>query len=128
VSIWPLDIVWTYARGNDRLHLKRARTECGVLLIETYPGAPRRSHFFANLRDLMTFQESLSRYIEEQGWSLVNFARDSAMRVKRSTSAAPGSPACLPFADGVTFTHPVLVPAAQSLPVQSSRRPRALIR
>jgi hypothetical protein len=88
VSIWPLDIIWTYARGKQRLQLKRAKTEWGVLLIETRHGSPARSYFFSDLRDLMRFQASLSIEFEEGGWTLVGFAPDWSVTPRHRRSQA----------------------------------------
>jgi hypothetical protein len=91
VSILPLDITWTYGQHGDRLQLKRIATELGLLLIERRTGAPDRSYFFADLRDLIRFQTSLATRFEQAGWSLLEFApaRDARKRPRTAQRRRP---------------------------------------
>jgi hypothetical protein len=76
VAICPIDIVWTYTHGDDQLWLRRARTEGGVLLVESCPDAPDRTFFFADFPSLVRFQDARVANFEQAGWSLAGFSRD----------------------------------------------------
>jgi hypothetical protein len=69
------DPVWTFARGDQQLTLRRQTTEAGVLLVVTENGTPR-SYFFDELSKLTTFQVDMEAFLIGSGWSFVSFSPD----------------------------------------------------
>src|SRR5262249_57851819 len=67
------DPLWTFARGSQRLTLRRQNTEGGVLLVVTENGTSR-SYFFDELAKLTTFQVDMEAFLIGSGWSFVAFS------------------------------------------------------
>jgi len=67
------DPVWTFARGGQRLTLRRQHTEGGILLIVTENGTPR-TYFFDEVAKLTTFQVDMEAFLIGSGWSFVAFS------------------------------------------------------
>jgi hypothetical protein len=85
-AIWALDIVWTYARGAEQMWLRRAATDAGLLLVESRPGVPDRSYFFADLPALLRFQNDRIASFTEAGWCLVGFRPERRRGLERRGS------------------------------------------
>jgi hypothetical protein len=88
VAMWPLDIVWTFVRGEESLWLRRAKTEGGVLLVENREHVPERSYFFGDLAGLIRFERELVSQLEQSGWSLADFAPERRSSVERRHTRA----------------------------------------
>ena len=67
------DPVWTFARREERLSLRRQETEEGFLLVVTENGTPR-SYFFDEITKLTTFQVDMEAFLIGSGWSFVAFS------------------------------------------------------
>jgi hypothetical protein len=67
------DQVWTFARGSQRLTLRRQQAEGGILLVVTENGASR-SYFFDEITKLTTFQVDMEAFLIGSGWSFVAFS------------------------------------------------------
>jgi hypothetical protein len=67
------DGVWTFGRREERLVLRREKTEDGVSLIVTENGTPR-SFPFSDLERLVAFQSDMEAFLVRSGWSLLEFS------------------------------------------------------
>lgn len=69
------DPVWTFARREERLSLRRQETEEGFLLVVTENGTPR-SYFFSDVARLTTFQADMEAFLVQSGWTFETFSPD----------------------------------------------------
>ena len=67
------DQVWTFARGSQRLTLRRQQAEGGILLIVMENGTSR-SYFFEEITKLTTFQVDMEAFLIGSGWSFIAFS------------------------------------------------------
>ncbi len=67
------DQVWAFARGSQRLTLRRQQAVGGILLIVTENGTPR-SYFFGEITRLTTFQVDMEAFLIGSGWSFIAFS------------------------------------------------------
>src|SRR5207248_768815 len=67
--------VWTFERGNERLHINRDEDEAGPRLTVTQDGIPR-SYQFSSTEGLVRFQSDMEAMLVQTGWSFVEFAPD----------------------------------------------------
>jgi hypothetical protein len=82
-------MVWTFARGNGRLEVRREDAADGPLLVVVGGEAPG-STAFADVAALVRHQSRLEATLLDEGWSLLSFEperRSSAERraAKRDT-------------------------------------------
>lgn len=61
-----------FARGTERIVLRLAFLESGVLVLETVNGATR-STFFREAETAITYQSELERRLVGDGWWLADF-------------------------------------------------------
>jgi hypothetical protein len=64
---------WTFARGGERLTLRREQTATGVNLVVTGSGAPR-TYAFTEQDRLVAFQSDMEALLVRTGWSFVEFS------------------------------------------------------
>jgi hypothetical protein len=86
--MWPLDIIWTFARGEETMWLRRGKTDAGLLLIESRQNAPERSYYFGDISALMRFERELTGHLEESGWSVLDFAPERRSGIERRHTRA----------------------------------------
>jgi hypothetical protein len=67
------DQVWTFARGSQRLTLRRQQAEGGIVLVVTENGTAR-SYFFDEITKLTTFQVDMEAFLIGSGWSFIAFS------------------------------------------------------
>jgi hypothetical protein len=67
------DQIWTFARHDQRLELRRRRTSDGFMFVVSGDG-PARSYFFTNLDPLVAFHRDMEWFLLRTGWSLVAYA------------------------------------------------------
>jgi hypothetical protein len=67
------DQIWTFARHDQRLELRRRHTPDG-LLFEIHGDGPTRSYPFANLDALVPFHRDMEWFLLRTGWSLVGYS------------------------------------------------------
>jgi hypothetical protein len=66
------DCAWIFARGEERLEVRRLPTDDGVLLVIVENGEAR-THRFPDLAALVPVQSDMERFFLRAGWSLVEF-------------------------------------------------------
>jgi hypothetical protein len=69
------DPMWTFARRDERVRLRREPTADGLLLVVDENGSPR-SYFFNDLDSLIAFQSDMEAFLVRTGWSLLEFSPD----------------------------------------------------
>ena len=78
--------IWTFARDERQLEIRRTQNEEGFLLGIVGDGAPR-TYFFAELARLRVFQSDLEKFLLGTGWSFIGFYPDRrAGRERRNYS------------------------------------------
>ena len=97
------DQVWTFARGSQRLTLRRQQAEGGIVLIVTENGTPR-SYFFDEITKLTTFQVDMEAFLIGSGWSFIAFSPERRSGVSTGPAIRWACPlACLCTADVVVL-------------------------
>lgn len=66
-------MVWTFARRDERIQLRRQETPEGALLVVTENGTPR-SYFFSDPTRLIAFQSDMEGFLVRTGWVLHEFS------------------------------------------------------
>ena len=67
--------IWTFARDERQLEIRRTQNEEGFLLGIVGDGAPR-TYFFAELARLRLFQSDLEKFLLGTGWAFIGFYPD----------------------------------------------------
>lgn len=67
--------IWTFARDERQLEIRRTRNEEGFLLGIVGDGSPR-TYFFAELPRLQVFQADLEKFLLGTGWTFIGFYPD----------------------------------------------------
>jgi hypothetical protein len=88
--MWRLETVWTFARGNERLQLRHANTDQGLLLIEQHDDLPERSYFFQDVNPLVLFEHELIARLQQTGWTLVEFSPERRTGAERRQTGRAG--------------------------------------
>jgi len=81
---------WTFRRREDRLTLRRERTNQGCQLVVTENGRPR-TFTFRDLERLVAFQNDMEEFLVRTGWSLADFAPDRRTGCDRRTMPREGN-------------------------------------
>jgi hypothetical protein len=64
---------WTFARGDDRVVLRREETPDGVKLTVEGEGVPR-AYSFPDILRLVKFQSDMEAFLLRTGWQFVAFS------------------------------------------------------
>jgi hypothetical protein len=67
------DQIWTFARHDQRLELRRRHTSDGFMFVVNGDG-PARSYFFTDLDPLVAFHRDMEWFLLRTGWSLVAYS------------------------------------------------------
>jgi len=76
-------MVWTFVRGQDRLEVRREKTERGALLVVTGAHPASGSTAFPSLMALIKQQSQLEATLLDMGWSLASFEPERRSHVER---------------------------------------------
>jgi hypothetical protein len=68
--------VWAFARGDERLEVRREPDGGGVLLVMVATGQAPRCYRFPSLLSLIPFQCDMETMLLKTGWSLESFWPD----------------------------------------------------
>jgi len=75
---------WTFGRGDDRLVLRRQRTDQGLTLVVIASDRPPTTIPFQDLSALNAFQTDMEEVLVHTGWSLIGFEPDRRRRDRRN--------------------------------------------
>ena len=82
------EYVWIYARGNQRIEVRRRETEDGHLLVVTGGDSPS-STAFRDVAALVAHQIEFEGFLIKDGWSFIGFAPERRTQADRRTIPRP---------------------------------------
>jgi hypothetical protein len=77
------DAIWTFSRNDELLQLRRVRTEEGRFVVERQDGFRDRAFLFADIAQLIQFENERIRSLTDSGWALVDFWPERRSGVER---------------------------------------------
>lgn len=73
---------WTFARGADRLEIRREEVANGVNLVVAGEGVPR-TYTFPDVEKLVRFQSDMEAFLLRTGWHFTEFTPERRMGTER---------------------------------------------